>query len=126
CYCATDPDLESINKHSDELLPASDYCLTPCGGDVGEPCGGSYEMNVYEVHEPVVDVYSSLGCYSDPNDGFRAMEVQLTSTTPMSAEICYSLCLAEGYAFFGTQYSRECWCSTTFSEPTADDSLCTM
>ncbi|CAN0400855.1 unnamed protein product [Pylaiella littoralis] len=126
CFCVVDPDLESINKHSDELLPASEHCLMPCSGDADQTCGGSYEMNVYEVYTEPADDYTTLGCFSDPRDGDRVMEVMITAATPMSTEICYNLCLAEGYAFFGTQYSNECWCSTQLYATVADDSLCDM
>ncbi|CAN0452164.1 unnamed protein product [Pylaiella littoralis] len=120
CFCVDDPDLESINKHSDEL-PASEHCLMACAGDAEEMCGGDYEMSAYEItNEPQGD-YTSLGCFPDPRDGSKAMEIMLTATE-MSTEICYGLCISAdtSYVFFGTEYSNECWCSTTFSEPTAD------
>ncbi|CAM9927568.1 unnamed protein product [Ectocarpus fasciculatus] len=44
----------------------------------------------------------------------------------LSAEICYNYCVTADadYEFFGLQYSKECWCSMTFSEE--DDAECDM
>lgn len=45
CFCADDPELESINKYIDE--PAE--CDYECGGDGGEYCGGYNAISVYEI-----------------------------------------------------------------------------
>ncbi|CAM9784272.1 unnamed protein product [Pylaiella littoralis] len=113
CFCTGD-----LGTTSD-----TSACTMDCAGTEGEICGGSDAISVYEIDAPVTtpDDYTSLGCYSDPQDGSRAMEVKKTASE-MSAEICYNLCIEEdpSYEFFGTQYSVECWCSSIFSEPAAD------
>ncbi|CAN0449360.1 unnamed protein product, partial [Pylaiella littoralis] len=78
CYCVIDPDLESINKYSDELS-AADHCLMACAGDVEEVCGDSYEMSVYEIITEPEGEYTSLGCFPDPRDGSKAMEIMMTA-----------------------------------------------
>ncbi|CAB1112589.1 unnamed protein product [Ectocarpus sp. CCAP 1310/34] len=85
---------------------ASNECVMPCAGDASETCGGSYSMSVYqnEVEIPVDPAYR--GCYSDP--GTNRVFVQDDSSDEMTAEVCAAQC--DESAFYGTQYSRECWC----------------
>ncbi|CAN0440218.1 unnamed protein product [Pylaiella littoralis] len=126
CFCGDDLGATS----------ASTACTSECLGNTSEICGGFNAILVYEVEDPVTTPatppstssvlstpsdYTSLGCFPDLRDGSRAMELKLQASE-MSAEICYDLCLDEdaGFEYFGTQYGSECWCSMTFSEPTAD------
>ncbi|CAM9663719.1 unnamed protein product [Ectocarpus sp. 4 AP-2014] len=50
----------------------------------------------------------------------------MTALSELSAEICYNYCVGENadYEFFGLEYSKECWCSVTFSEE--DEAVCDM
>ncbi|CAM9620770.1 unnamed protein product [Ectocarpus sp. 6 AP-2014] len=75
-------------------------CDMTCSGDSDEICGGSYSMDVY-AQDP-----SYLGCFSDPADG-RIFERE-ASSDDMTAEACATLCADSAY--YGTQYSQECWC----------------
>ncbi|CAM9145257.1 unnamed protein product [Ectocarpus sp. 12 AP-2014] len=83
-------------------------CNMPCGGDADEICGGSYAMSIYEndADDGEIDDPSYLGCYSDPADS--RVFVQGISSASMTAEICSAACA--GSAYYGTQYSVECWC----------------
>ncbi|CAM9620491.1 unnamed protein product [Ectocarpus sp. 6 AP-2014] len=86
-------------------------CDMPCGGDANEICGGFYTMSVYENDvddgetEETEDP-SFLGCFSDPADS--RVFVQDISSDAMTAEVCSEACA--GSAYYGTQYSTECWC----------------
>ncbi|CAN0303355.1 unnamed protein product [Ectocarpus sp. 6 AP-2014] len=96
CWCGNNSDYDA---HGDGV------CDMPCPGDSAEFCGGSYSMNVYE--NPDADyVRSYRGCYSDPPD--NRVFVQSDSSDAMTSELCASQCT--GSAFYGTQYSTECWC----------------
>eukprot|EP00903_Cladosiphon_okamuranus_P021312 g19583.t1 len=111
CFCVDDPELESINKYIDEPT-ACDY---ECPGDSGEYCGGYDALSVYEIR---ASPFTELDCFNDPRDE-RIMEFKMetSSSTTMSAQVCYEMCVNEGagYAYFGLQYSYECWCSTTIA-----------
>ncbi|CAN0353187.1 unnamed protein product, partial [Ectocarpus sp. 6 AP-2014] len=87
-------------------------CDMSCSGNSGEVCGGFYSMSVYENPDYVWSSEDNYrGCYSDPADwrdwvtrGF----VQSDSSSAMTPELCASQC--SDSAFYGTQYSNECWC----------------
>ncbi|CAM9382480.1 unnamed protein product, partial [Ectocarpus sp. 8 AP-2014] len=79
-------------------------CDMACSGDASEICGGSYSMSVYENDDPVDLSYR--GCYSDPADS--RIFVEAGSSDGMTAEFCATLC--SDSAFYGTQYSTQCWC----------------
>ncbi|CAM9363879.1 unnamed protein product [Ectocarpus fasciculatus] len=92
CWCG---------DHNTEYSANGDgVCDMPCGGDAYDMCGGSYSMDIYSV-DP-----SYLGCFSDPADS--RIFVWEASSNDMTAETCATLCADS--AFYGTQYSEECWC----------------
>ncbi|CAM9844163.1 unnamed protein product [Ectocarpus fasciculatus] len=94
CWCG-----ESANYDANG---ASDECVMPCAGDASQMCGGSYTMSVYKN-----DVDPSYrGCYSDPADS--RVFVQDVSSDEMTNDLCAMQCA--DWAFYGTQYSSECWC----------------
>eukprot|EP00586_Coscinodiscus_wailesii_P018352 CAMPEP_0172496702 /NCGR_PEP_ID=MMETSP1066-20121228/91608_1 /TAXON_ID=671091 /ORGANISM="Coscinodiscus wailesii, Strain CCMP2513" /LENGTH=426 /DNA_ID=CAMNT_0013269127 /DNA_START=102 /DNA_END=1379 /DNA_ORIENTATION=- len=55
-------------------------------------------------------LYSSLGCYGD-SPFSRALPI-FKGVGKKTGE-CATLCAAEGYYYFGTQYGLECWCGGT-------------
>eukprot|EP00903_Cladosiphon_okamuranus_P021311 g19582.t1 len=134
CWCVYDPELESINQFNDVALP----CDYPCTGDATETCGGYDSMTVYVITGDVATApptvvdpkpYTQKDCYVDLRDGSRVMEVKMgtSPSSTMSAQICYEMCTGAdaGYAYFGLQYSYECWCSTTLSDSeTTDGAIC--
>jgi hypothetical protein len=58
--------------------------------------------------------YSYIGCYTDCGDGgSRDLSVfGGVDYSSMTAGYCATLC--SGYAYFGTQYARECWCGDSY------------
>ncbi|CAN0230057.1 unnamed protein product [Ectocarpus sp. 12 AP-2014] len=97
----------------------------PCGGDADEICGGFYAMSVYEndVEDVEIDDPSYLGCYSDPADS--RVFVQEISSASMTAEVCSEACA--GSAYYGTQFSTECWCGAEGADYDANgEGVCDM
>ncbi|CAM9695008.1 unnamed protein product, partial [Hapterophycus canaliculatus] len=100
-----------------------------CSGESRVLCGTDDYMSVYSLDgstgpapspvtpspvapSPVAVVvsgdYESLGCLADDSNN-RVMTYGPISQSPMSAEICFAICLAEDptYLYFGTQYGTE-------------------
>ena len=80
--------------------------------------------------------YDYIGCFADNTNGVRdlpfAAERINEGTVPERAAICLGLCT--GYAYFGLQWSNECFCGNTYgsqgvgdqcgSASTTDNGLC--
>jgi hypothetical protein len=47
-----------------------------------------------------------------------------TSSSSMTPSSCVAFCTSSGYPYSGTEFSRECYCSTT--APAVVSSACTM
>jgi hypothetical protein len=58
-----------------------------------------------------VGKYTFEGCYVEPATGGRAIEEKGTANSAMTLEMCASFC--DGYKYFGTEYSSECFCGNT-------------
>ncbi|PAA48762.1 hypothetical protein BOX15_Mlig032017g1, partial [Macrostomum lignano] len=54
-----------------------------------------------------------VGCYIDKKK--RDLPVMAGSGS-MSIPKCYRLCRAKKYAYFGVQYSKECWCGNSYGK----------
>lgn len=67
--------------------------------------------------------YRYQGCYKDNNPG-RAMKTQIYTTDDNTNEKCTKACSDAGYAFAGTEYLRECWCSPYIPTVKVDDKNC--
>ncbi|CAM9715355.1 unnamed protein product [Ectocarpus sp. 12 AP-2014] len=108
CWCGAEGAEYDANGEGD--------CTMRCTGDTAEICGGYNAMSVYEINSDdgetddvdggEIDDPSYLGCYSDPAD--NRVFVQDISSAAMTAEACSEACA--GSAYYGTQYSTECWC----------------
>ncbi|RYP09040.1 hypothetical protein DL764_001536 [Monosporascus ibericus] len=113
CYCGNTLDPLST--------PASEEdCNMVCAGDRYEYCGGGHRLELYysnttngPSHPPVVGNYSWSGCYSEPA-GVRALAGKSYADDDMTLDSCASFC--DGFALFGTEYGRECYCSDVLSE----------
>eukprot|EP00752_Nemacystus_decipiens_P012472 g11046.t1 len=71
-------------------------------------CGGVDAFEIFEYDtEPPAET-KSLGCFVD-RTGDRVFETFLTSSGDNTPENCEASC-GSGYAYFGVQYGRECFC----------------
>ncbi|OCK73379.1 WSC-domain-containing protein [Lepidopterella palustris CBS 459.81] len=65
---------------------------------------------------PSVGKYNFVSCWAEPPDG-RALTAALTSADDMTLEKCAQLCSRNPY--FGTEWSRECWCGVELTSGSA-------
>ncbi|RYP29171.1 hypothetical protein DL767_006864 [Monosporascus sp. MG133] len=113
CYCGNTLDPLST--------PASEEdCNMVCAGDRYEYCGAGHRLELYYTnttngpsHPPVVGNYSWSGCHSEPA-GVRALAGKSYADDDMTLDSCASFC--DGFALFGTEYGRECYCGDVLSE----------
>ncbi|KAK4467137.1 heme peroxidase [Cladorrhinum samala] len=135
CYCGN-----SVAASSSEA-PLAD-CNMVCGGDASEYCGAGNRLNVYSTtatrstsaaptqtgtlqHQPTVSPYTIAGCWTE-GTGSRALAAKSTASATMTLESCATFC--EGFKFFGTEYSSECYCGNTIHSTSVNVSLseCSM
>ncbi|KXJ92952.1 heme peroxidase [Microdochium bolleyi] len=129
CYCANE-----IADSSKEA--AIGDCNMICSGDKSQYCGAGNRLELYTttsaatptatlVHKPTVSPYTRLGCYSELLNA-RALDNGASSSDEMTNELCATRC--KNYAYFATQYSRECYCGSELSADSKKvaDSQCNM
>lgn len=61
---------------------------------------------------PPVGDYNFVSCWAEPPEG-RALPASSTSADDMTNEKCAAFCAV--YPYFGTQWSRECFCGTVLA-----------
>ncbi|KAI2623449.1 heme peroxidase [Xylaria nigripes] len=95
-------------------------CNMPCSGDPSEYCGSGDRLNLYYSNTTVgpsqlltVGNYSWYGCQTEGTDD-RALAGKSLVNDNMSLEVCATLC--QGFEYFGTEYSAECYCGDQFSK----------
>ena len=54
------------------------------------------------------------GCYADEQYS-RLLRIGANGTDSMSVKTCASLCSISGYAFFGVEFSYQCWCDNVLN-----------
>ena len=64
-----------------------------------------------------------IGCYGDGPR--RALDGRNYSDSLMTALMCYSFCQADGYLYYGTEYSTECFCGDNY-DSFGESTECTM
>lgn len=123
-------------------------CNFDCSGDLNQICGGDgvdgagifislfadslrWDENSTEplppggpYVNPGVLGYGSLGCWTEPASGGRALSQQMSITEATVAK-CVALCADREYLYAGLEYGAECWCgdalsSASLSAPDAD------
>uniref|UniRef100_A0A1B6JWP9 Uncharacterized protein n=1 Tax=Homalodisca liturata TaxID=320908 RepID=A0A1B6JWP9_9HEMI len=112
CFC-------SRNKPPDHKRAPDVQCDTPCAGDRNKVCGGTDRLSVYstgieQTDAPDYGAEVYIGCFIDGNVGNRLMHgLQQDFPDTLTQEVCNRHCYDKGFAFAGTQYSYECFCSRT-------------
>ena len=105
CYCGNEPLAPSL------AVPGTE-CNMPCAGDASQSCGAGWRLDLftndgYTPPSPPADPGAPfLGCFVDAGD--RVLPDRIISLDDMTAVKCAANC--EGYKYFGTQWSRECYC----------------
>ncbi|KKA29461.1 hypothetical protein TD95_003109 [Thielaviopsis punctulata] len=130
CYCGNY--LASSSTEAD-----SSECNMVCAGDATQYCGAGNRLELYKTtasvpmptgtlsHRPTVGAWSLIGCWTE-GDNVRALGAAATSLINMTNEVCAEFC--SGYKFFGTEYSKECYCGDELagSSTEAEISECSM
>ncbi|KAK4647430.1 uncharacterized protein QC761_101440 [Podospora bellae-mahoneyi] len=105
CYCG-----QSVTNGNTEVDAAD--CSFSCGGDPSDKCGAGNRVNLYSNDNPSIRSpatlpgITSLGCFVDT--AARILPHKIIGTDDMTAAKCAENCA--DYDFFGTQWSRECFC----------------
>ncbi len=121
CYCGNDRDVSSV------AAPDAD-CSFPCAGDATETCGAGLRLDVYINNDYVAPAPATsagapyLGCFVD--SAARVLPENIVSQDGMTAANCAANCA--GFAYFGTQWGRECYCGNTAPEDQTAESDCNM
>ncbi|VBB71455.1 Putative protein of unknown function [Podospora comata] len=121
CYCG-----QSVTNGNTEVDAAG--CSFPCGGDPSEKCGAGNRVNLYSNDNPSIRSpatlpgITSLGCFVDT--AARILPHNIIGTDDMTAAKCAENCA--DYDFFGTQWSRECFCGSILPTEQATASDCSM
>ncbi|KAK4184466.1 WSC domain-containing protein [Podospora australis] len=121
CYCG------NTRAGSSTGAPLSD-CSFPCPGNSAQKCGAGDRLNLYQNTNPSVRApaslpgITSLGCFQDT--GARVLPNKIIGADDMTAAKCAENCA--GYPYFGTQWSRECYCGTEAPTLAAPASECNM
>ena len=103
CWCGNLPPSNPV--------PESE-CSYSCAGDKGTLCGAGQRLNVWGIRltaPPTVGPYTYQGCYTDNNNG-RALAGAVYRDPNMTPASCAASCT--GYAWFGLEYSTQCFCGT--------------
>ncbi|PAA60591.1 hypothetical protein BOX15_Mlig004080g1, partial [Macrostomum lignano] len=91
-------------------------CRKRCSGDKSTYCGASWRNSVYATGVTPPKILTpglrSLGCYIDRKA--RDLPVLAGRGSSMRIPVCYRLCRAKKYLYFGVQHSNQCWCGNTY------------
>ena len=123
CYCGNTRNADSV------VAPDAD-CSFACAGDATETCGAGmrldfYSNDDYSTYDPSTSAPAGgeyLGCFVD--NGARVLPENIISADDMTPAVCATNCA--GYSYFGTQWSRECYCGNLAPTVAADPSDCNM
>ena len=124
CYCGNVRDPGSV------AAPDTD-CSFTCAGDTTETseatetCGAGMRLDLYindayTTYNPSDDAPAGtpyLGCFVDT--AARVLPEHIISADDMTPAVCAANCA--GYAYFGTQWGRECYCGNVAPAEAAAD-----
>ena len=127
CFCGVTLDSRSVVWEERD-------CEFECPGNSNQQCGGRDRLNIYRKRvtngtgrpkiTPVQQAFSSFGCYTD-STGTRALKGAKFVSDDMTIDNCATAC--KGWAYFGLEYSRECFCGFQLVESTqVESSQCNM
>ncbi|KAK8066380.1 hypothetical protein PG997_013127 [Apiospora hydei] len=113
CYCG------NVLDSSSKPAVMTD-CSMSCAGDKSTYCGAGNRLDVYfsnattgPTQPPTVGKYNWYGCQTEGTNS-RALNALQNANNNMTLESCANFC--DGFTYFGTEYSRECYCGNNFTE----------
>ena len=106
-------------------------CQLKCSGDSSLVCGGTLRLTVYKKDEPpappsnpaTAGAFSYQSCWAD-SVGVRSLAGKSEMQADLTAEMCAAFC--DGYAYFGLEYSTECYCGDGLAGEVAAEADCGM
>ncbi|KAL8661300.1 MAG: hypothetical protein Q9202_005725 [Teloschistes flavicans] len=131
CYCGDTLNAGSVAQASTDV--DTNGCSMLCGGNQTEYCGGPNRLEMYQLNAslpvptgtptkpttpggptnvPSIGAYNYLGCYTEGTNG-RALTGKQNPVggATLTNEVCAAAC--QGYTYFGTEYSGECYCGNS-------------
>jgi hypothetical protein len=130
CYCG--------NTILNGGIAKAKACITPCGGNTLERCGGAKSMSLFQItnfvfpsHPKIVQNYQYQGCYKEPNRGHVLSGPSFKSTAGMTVESCVAFCRNQVpiHIYAGMTNGIQCFCGSTrlpaaLQGPSVCNSLC--
>ncbi|KAM7214138.1 WSC domain containing protein [Rhypophila decipiens] len=108
---------------------SSGECSFSCAGNPSQTCGAGNRINIYNNRRYSPRVPGSVegklyqGCFVD-NGNPRVLPSNLLGSDVLTAELYAEHC--DGYAYFGLEHGRECWCGTSAPTVPAPESECSF
>ncbi|KIX98048.1 uncharacterized protein Z520_06127 [Fonsecaea multimorphosa CBS 102226] len=140
CYCASE-----LTQPLQSALNCSQQDYMICSGNEFEYCGGQSLMQIWNdttysgpAIKPTPVAGSTVmsvpgggnatyqGCFVEAVGGRALSGTSFSNSTGMTLELCAAFCSMTSSAFFGTEYSQECYCGNSISTATAPQSDCSM
>ncbi|KAJ9612295.1 hypothetical protein H2200_003892 [Cladophialophora chaetospira] len=142
CYCGgtlQQPILSPLNCSQQSYMTCSGSTLEYCGGSslmqiwndtsyAGQPPQGIPVVNQTTMTVPNNGgIATYKGCYVDPQLDRALKGPNFSNDTGMTLEMCSAFCAQSQAAYFGTEYSQECYCgNSTAAAASAPQSDCAM
>lgn len=102
----------------------------PAGAVYGRSLGYSDASIRNSTQFPKPISITSKGCYADNYPFSRTMgglgPYGVYSTTTMTNQLCSQYCLAQGFAYSGSEYANQCFCANALPPTTLASSKCNM
>lgn len=115
CFCAN-------SLAASAQLTSQAGCTRACAGDATEICGDANRLSVYSNGSPaqlaiptipsVVGNYNAYQCMTEATSGRALSGPSYADSASMTLESCAKFC--NGYKYFGTEWSQECYCGNSF------------
>jgi hypothetical protein len=119
-----------VNLDSSSVKSPESDCSMECSGNGSEICGDANRLNVYSNPALADSTGKSLGqvgnfqyqsCWTDDVDA-RSLTGDTYRGDDMTVESCAAFC--EGFAYFGVEYARECYCGNELTGQAAPEADC--
>ncbi|KAL8830675.1 MAG: hypothetical protein Q9170_005627, partial [Blastenia crenularia] len=136
CYCGNTLGVGAVLA-AGGADPTQNGCSMTCNGNATEYCGGANRLTMYKLNstssattgtasatatpttpagpaiKDSVSTWSYNGCYTEGTNGRALSGLQNpVAGATLTLEKCAAACA--GYTYFGTEYSGECYCGSTF------------
>ncbi len=112
----------------DSELRAHEAASTPTKKQAGDPFPYILEVGSTS-NSDISSRWSYKGCFQDnPSRILRGATENYQLQWQVDSVKCFQHCEANGYAYAGTEYGKECWCGTSLhsNAPLLPETTCSM